>query len=120
MSKLEVTSSARSTQGPHTSRAGEQVLMVQMAVSEVTGVALTELASTKRGDPETAFARQMAIYLCHLVFGMSAYRLADAFGRDRKTVRHALRRVEDLREDRELDRVLSWLEASLRRTGEKA
>lgn len=98
-------------------RVGEDVLLVQMAVAEVTGVGLTDLASGKRGGAQAAFARQTAMYLCHLVFRMSARRVAEAFGRDRTTVRHALHRIEELREDRELDRVLNWLEAMLRRAG---
>jgi chromosomal replication initiation ATPase DnaA len=117
MLKLEGVSTAARTPVRRVSATCEQVLLVQMAVAEATGVGLAEIGSDKRGDPRTAFARQMAMYLCHLVFEMSAYKLADAFGRDRTTVRHALHRIEELREDRDLDRMLSWLETMLRRAG---
>jgi len=98
-------------------RAGEEVLLVQMAVAGVTGVGLTDLVSGKRGGAQAAFARQAAMYLCHLVFRMNVRRVAAAFGRDRTTVRHAFRRIEDLREDHELDRALSLIEAMLRHGG---
>jgi len=102
---------------PRISIAGQQVLLVQMAVAEVTGIALTELCAHTRGDPRTALARQMAMYLCHLSFAMSLTRIGQGFGRDRTTVSHAIHRIEELREDGELDRVLLWLEAMLRRAG---
>jgi len=102
---------------PRISNLGTQALLVQMAVAEVTGVALTELCANRRGDPRTAFARQMAMYLCHLSFAMSLTQIGQSFGRDRTTVSHAIHRIEDLREDRELDRILYWLEARLRRSG---
>jgi chromosomal replication initiation ATPase DnaA len=120
MLKLEQVSLASRAPVRRITAAGEQVLLVQMAVAEVTGVGLAEIGSDKRGGPNTAFARQMAMYLCHLVFEMSARRVGDAFGRDRATVRHALNRIEELRENRELDRTLNWLEAMLRRAGRNA
>ena len=102
---------------PHFLVAGQRALLVQMAVAETTGVDLTQICAAKRGDPKSALARQMAMYLCHLVFEMNRTQVGLAFGRDRKTVRHALQRIEDLREDYEFDRALSWLESSLRNIG---
>jgi chromosomal replication initiation ATPase DnaA len=57
----------------------------------------------------------MAMYLCRLVFAMKLSQVGEAFGRDRKTVHHALLRVEELREDYEFDRAMSLLEAGLSR-----
>jgi chromosomal replication initiation ATPase DnaA len=102
---------------PWISVAGQQALLVQMAVAEVTGIALNALCAQGRGDARTALARQMAMYLCHLAFEMSLTRIAQSFGRDRTTVSHAIHRIEDLREDDGLDRILIWLEAMLRRAG---
>jgi chromosomal replication initiation ATPase DnaA len=120
MLKSEYVSTVRRKPRRGLTATGERVLLVQTAVAEVTGVALAQLASEKRGNLRAAFARQMAMYLCHLVFDLNARRLSDAFGRDRATVRHALRRVEDLRENREFDRTLRWLEEMLRRSGRPA
>jgi chromosomal replication initiation ATPase DnaA len=88
-----------------------------MAVAEVMGVRLTQLCSEMRGDAKVAFARQTAMYLCHLVFALRASDIATAFGRDRSTAAHAIARIEEARENPEVDRRLYWLEAALRRAG---
>ncbi len=60
-----------------------------------------------RGALEVARARQVAMYLAHVGFGMSLARVADAFERDRSTVAHACHLVEDRRDDPAFD---AWLE----------
>ena len=61
-----------------------------------------------------ARARQIAIYLAHVGFGLNYTHLGEAFGRDRTTIRHACFRIEDSRDDFSLDRALSILEGALR------
>jgi chromosomal replication initiation ATPase DnaA len=97
--------------------AGQQALLAQMAVAEVLGVRLTALCGQERGDVRAAFARQTAMYLCRLAFDMRLNDIAMAFGRDRTTAAHAVRRIEEAREDPEFDRCLAWLEAALQRAG---
>jgi chromosomal replication initiation ATPase DnaA len=98
----------------------EQTWLVQAAVAHVTGVALSDLCASTRRPPRAAFARQIAMYLSHVVFHMRLCDVARAFDRDRSTVVHAFRRIEELREDPEFDRTLAWLEAMLRRTAREA
>lgn len=98
-------------------RLGQQALLAQIAVAEVMGVKLTDLAADRRGDSRAAFARQTAMYLCRLVFFMRLEDIAASFGRDRSTAGHAIRRIEEAREDPALDRRLQWLEDALRRAG---
>ncbi|MDP3492610.1 MAG: helix-turn-helix domain-containing protein [Hyphomonadaceae bacterium] len=62
-----------------------------------------------------AFARQVAMYLASVGFGMSLGRVARAFGRDRSTVRHACRVMEERRENPGFDRWMDALEASVAR-----
>lgn len=102
---------------PCLSFGGQRALLAQMTVAEVTGVALMEICADKRGGSRAAFARQTAMYLCHLVFAMNCADIARAFGRDRTTIRHAVRRIEEAREHPDFDRSLQWLEATLRRAG---
>jgi len=52
-----------------------------------------------RGPQRAAFARQVAMYLVHVAFGLSFETIGRAFGRDRTTVAHACRVVEDNRDD---------------------
>lgn len=98
-------------------RAGQQALLAQITVAQTTGVALRQLCDVLRGDGKAAFARQTAMYLCRLVYGMSLSDIASGFGRDRTTAAHAIRRIEEAREDPEIDRRLAFLEAALRRAG---
>ena len=70
-----------------------------------------------RGRPKTqrvARARQMAIYLAHVGFGLNYTNLGEAFGRDRTTIRHACFRIEDARDEIRFDRALDLLEGALR------
>jgi chromosomal replication initiation ATPase DnaA len=72
------------------------------------------LLSEARGSPQVAFARQVAMYLTHVAFGMSLQRVGFAFARDRSTVAYACHLVEDRRDDAAFDTMLDQLEASLR------
>ena len=72
------------------------------------------LWSRTRGKPAAAFARQVAMYLAHVSFGLSLTEVGNVFARDRTTVAHACSRIEDLRDDPCLDRSLDLLEGVLR------
>ena len=98
----------------------ERAWLVQATVAHSTGVALKDLCARTRRPPKVAFARQIAMYLSHIVFQMSPTEVAQIFGRDPSTVVHALRRIEELREDPALDRTLDWLEAMLNRAARNA
>jgi chromosomal replication initiation ATPase DnaA len=72
-----------------------------------------ELAHVRRGEARVTDARHLAIYLAHVALGHDLTCLASAFGRDRATIRHALRRIEDRRDDPGFDRRVARLEAIL-------
>ena len=61
----------------------------------------------------TARARQLAMYLSHVILGRSLSEIGDAFGRDRTTVSHACAVIEDLRHDPAFDEDVSALERHL-------
>ena len=61
-----------------------------------------------------ARARQVAVYLAHVGFGLNYTHLGQALGRDRTTIRHACGRIEDARDDVRFDRALDLLEGALR------
>jgi chromosomal replication initiation ATPase DnaA len=73
-----------------------------------------DLLGPNRGSATTAHARQIAMYLTHVAFGMSLQRVATGFARDRSTAAYACHLVEDKRDDPEFDDLLDQLEASLR------
>lgn len=84
--------------------------LLEIVVSEAFGVAVRDLRAARRGPAPVAFARQAAMYLGHVVFGLNLTRVGRGFGRDRTTVRHACRLVEDLRGDPVFDAAVSRLE----------
>lgn len=76
------------------------------------------LDDPKRGPSSAAFARQVAMYLMHTAYGFSLNRIAIAFRRDRSTVAHACRLIEDNRDDFAFDEWLEALENVLRQAPE--
>lgn len=77
------------------------------------GVAESDLCRPTRATADIAFARQVAMYLAHVIFSMSYNDVAQAFGRERSTVAHACAVIEDARDDREFDARLEKLEARM-------
>ena len=88
--------------------------LLEQAVSRVFMVAGADLWSGTRGRPRVAFARQVAMYLAHVAWGLTMTEVGHVFARDRTTVAHACGLVEDLRDDPVLDRSLELLEGVLR------
>ncbi len=62
------------------------------------------------GRRATNHVRQVAMYVCHVAYSMPMGEVAQAFGRDRSTVGHACRMVEDRRDDRAYDTFVAIVE----------
>jgi len=88
--------------------------LARMMAAQAYEVPLEDVAAATRRHPRAALARQVAMYLSHVVFGMTMSQIAFEFGRDRTTASHACHRIEEMREDPDLDRLLEWLEKQLR------
>ena len=91
-------------------RAQLAVGVVAFALGYDPGEMIDELRRTKRNST----ARHLAMYLAYTAFEMSLSRCAAAFGRDRSTVSHACRAVEDRREEAAFDQWIDGLELSLK------
>lgn len=87
--------------------------LIENTVAQVFGVHARELRRITRGRAHVAQARQVAMYLTHVVLGLSLSKTGQLFGRDRTTVAHACMVIEDLRDDTVFDRVLELLEGIL-------
>ena len=70
--------------------------------------------TSKRRPENIAFPRQIAMYLSHVGLGLSLARIATALGRDRSTVAYGCHRIEDFRDDPDIDDWLDDLELRLR------
>jgi chromosomal replication initiation ATPase DnaA len=88
-------------------------------VAEEFEIDAAAMISPTRGAPHAAYARQVAMYLAHVGFALSFEAIGRAFDRDRTTVSHACRVVEDSRDDAGLDRRLAALEAMCTVCGER-
>lgn len=88
--------------------------LTQAFVAHVYDVPLSEMRGATRGHPRAALARQVAMYMSHVVFGLGTSEIAQAFQRHKATTHHALRRVEDMRDNPDFDRSLRFLEATMR------
>lgn len=91
-----------------------RVGVAQIVVAYAYGVPLDSIRASGRGAREAAQARQVAMYLSHVVFEVSVRHIARVFGRDRTTALYAIQHIEEMREDPELNRLLGWLEEMLR------
>lgn len=93
---------------------------LEAVVAATFAVPVRELRAPSRGSARVALARQSAMYLAHVAFGLSCTHVGRVFGRDRTTAAHACRVIEDRREDPFLDAILSALEATCTPAGHGA
>jgi chromosomal replication initiation ATPase DnaA len=83
---------------------------VALCVKHDFGVSLKELTQGPRGSQQAALARQAAMYLCHTKFALGFETIGRLFHRDRTTVAHACRMIEERREHMSFDCRMSALE----------
>jgi chromosomal replication initiation ATPase DnaA len=87
--------------------------LIEETVAAVFAVPVGKIRAPSRGSASVAFARQVAMYLAHIVLGHSYTAIGHSFGRDRTTVAHACALVEDVRDNPPADCLLSALECVL-------
>lgn len=82
-------------------------------VARQKNVPIRLLIHKSRNRKAVARARQLAMYLSHVVLGRSLMEIGEAFGRDRTTVSHACGVIEDMRDDPRFDDEVSELERQI-------
>ncbi|HSZ74286.1 MAG TPA: helix-turn-helix domain-containing protein [Rhizomicrobium sp.] len=92
----------------------ERIDMAQAIVAHAYGVTVEDIRRPGRACVRACHARQVAMYLSHVVFSQSLTEVGRAFGRDRSTASYACNRIEDLRDDPDVERTLVWMETVLR------
>ena len=88
--------------------------MAKEIVCQAHGIPHSELYGNARGDADLAFARQIAMYLAHVVGQLTLNEIAELFERDRSTVSHACSNIEDRRDRPYFNLQLEQLEKRLR------
>ncbi|MBL8596296.1 MULTISPECIES: helix-turn-helix domain-containing protein [unclassified Devosia] len=80
-------------------RTDPEVFLLTQLVAQERRVSLTSLLRRSRGSGHAAAARQLAMYLCHVLLKRPQDVVAELFHRDRTTVAHAMQSIEDCRDD---------------------
>lgn len=80
---------------------------ITAALFNVSGKELRQAGKTTL---DVSRVRQIAMYVAHVVLGLTMSHVGRGFGRDRTTVMHACHLVEDMRDDPEFDRYVATTE----------
>lgn len=91
-------------------RADPEAFDLVRRVARTRRTSLSALLNPTRGRDREADARQLAMYLLHVVLGRSQETVAEYFRRDRTTVAHACQRLEDQRDDTVLEAEIAVIE----------
>ena len=88
-----------------------QCVSVRVLVDEMYGLVSGDLpVAGACGRRSLCHLRQVAMYVCHVALRMTMTEIGLAYGRDRTTVGHACRTIEDRRDDRAYDDFVSAVE----------
>ena len=82
-------------------------------VAQQKNVPPQTLIQRRRDRLPIARARQLAMYLSHVVLGRSLVEIGEIFGRDRTTVSYACALIEDMRDDPQFDDEVCGLERQI-------
>ena len=81
----------------------ERCRLVVIIIAAIFQVPLAQIMGATRATARVANARQAAIYIAHTLLSVSYGEVALFFGRDRTTIAHACKTIEDLRDDISFD-----------------
>lgn len=88
--------------------------MAKEIVCEAYGIPHASLMTAEKRGADLSRARQVAMYLAHVVGQLSLHQVAECFHRDRSTVSHACINIEDSRDSPVLEMQLEYMEKLLR------
>jgi chromosomal replication initiation ATPase DnaA len=95
-------------------RREEEVMELCEGMIDVTAalfnVSSKEMRRTGRTAIDVSRVRQIAMYVTHVVLGLSMMEVGKGFQRDRTTVLHACHLIEDMRDDGEFDGIVGMTE----------
>lgn len=90
--------------------AAEKVAIANELAGLAYGIERGSFAERIRSERRLTEARQLAMYLANVSFGLRFEVIAQAMERDRATVRYGIEKVEDRRENPQFDMLLVALE----------
>ena len=81
--------------------------LINQMLASGARISADKLLKSERGDANISRARQIAIYLMHTSLSFTYGEVSRIYGRDRTTIAHSCKVVEDLRDDPVFD---GWIE----------
>lgn len=96
-----------SSREAYSQNAGDLVLAI---VSKDLDVSIADLKRATRSKTKICVARQVVMYLLHTSMSCSYCEVANFLSRDRTTVSHGCRLIEDMRDDEVFDQTISKME----------
>ncbi len=87
-------------------RSALRVQLILAIVVKNFGIDKDALYGPSRGHAKVSLARQVAMYLAHVICSVDHTEIGRVFGRDRTTVRHACHSIEDRRDDPRFDHMI--------------
>ena len=94
-------------------RRDPETYLLTRAVARSRGLTLRQVLAGGRGTAKAAAARQLAMYLAHVLLGRPQDVVGRLFGRHASTVSHACRVIEDRRDNPPLEREIADIERAL-------
>ena len=107
---IETSSHRVSDHSPQTPFGAAHWRRVEAAVALTFAVPLDELRAASRSRADSAFARQVVMYIARIALGLPDGVASRVCRRDRRTVAHACAVVEQRREDPAFNHMLHLLE----------
>jgi len=95
-------------------------ILSEHAASIILAISVKDVSHAGVKLTPNVFARQVAMYLSHVTFGLTLTQTGALFARDRTTVAHGCGVVEDRRDNPALDRALDIADTALRRRLDRA
>ena len=101
---------------PRRARPGRDAQLIEVCdcvidlAAAIFSLPSTELRRSGRCTDQISRVRQIAMYVTHVVLGLTMAEIGKGFGQDRTTVVHACHLIEDLRDDEDFDHVISRTE----------
>jgi hypothetical protein len=92
----------------------EEIIELCEGMIDVTAalfsVSSKDMRKTGRTSFEISRVRQIAMYVTHVILGLSMAEVGKGFQRERTTVLHACHLIEDMRDDPDFDRIVAMTE----------
>ena len=88
--------------------------LAKEVVCEAYSIPHADLLAKDRGGSQISLARQIAMYLSHIVGQLTLVEIAMQFDRQRSTISHACINVEDRRDSPVFDMQLEFMEKQMR------